>query len=281
MQKTVSLQLGREKIILAAEGSKAERSLLKWADLTGLRESPDSAGGYDFLLTDKIPPGEAGHCRTFFPCLPFLMNEQSVVMQHDPTLKPWLSGEWQLMQLLAVLKKMKQTGRVFLMHGALLELAPGEGTILFGHSGVGKSTTALRVRMAGGRCRSDDVILCTLNDGELSAAPFPTPSYLREYYTPDLYYPFYPGLKVKNLIHLCRGETEERLVDIPENQWFPPLIHSLTFHFTGLFQMLPDAPAYGNLIFDIALRLAKLFPRKSCEAHWSGNIIQTLTGENV
>ncbi len=279
-EKTVTLQLGGEKIVFAAEGGKSARSLGQWAKLAGVYEDRNPAETVDFLLADKLPQRVETYCLGGVPCSPFLMDGQKIVMKHDPSLKPWLSGEWQLMQLLAVLQKMKQPGRMFLMHGALLELSPGEGTILFGHSGVGKSTTVLRTRMAGGHCRSDDVILCALNGSELTAAPFPTPSYLREYYSPDLCYPFYPGLKVKNLIHLCRGKEKERLIETPGNQWFPPLIHSLVFHFTGLFEKLPDALSYGNLIFDTARKLADLFPHKCCEAHWSGNIIQTLTGES-
>ncbi len=258
---------GSSPVVICADGRRVSASLERFSRLAGLSTVSGECSEYDLLLTDRRGAG-------------FYFEENgAVVLPHDSSMPCHLSGEWRRMVLLAVLHKMLQTGETFLMHGALLELEPGEGTILFGHSGVGKSTTVLRTRMAGGRCRCDDVILCAFKDGELTAAPLPTPSYYTEYYSEDLCYPFNPVLKVKNLFHLCRGREKEALIDVSRDLWLPPLVHALAFHFMGLFSTLPNAAEYGNIILDIAMRLAEMFPYKTLEAHWSGNILQTLKGD--
>ncbi len=276
---------GENKITFAAEGRGAEKSLAVLAGLTGLGLT-DGADGRDVLLTDRDLPEADGVSRFIFPytpgCPAAMMPDGSMIVKHDRSLPAWLSGEFPLMVELGVLRHMFSKNSVFLMHGALLELEPGQGIILFGHSGVGKSTSVLRCRIAGRKCRADDMIFCFRDKGRLMASPIPTPSYCREYWSRDLCYPFLPSLPVVRMINLRRGEKEEKLVNIHRDEFMPALVHALSLH---LFNILRGWPAglrrkCGNLILDTAEKLCSVYPMLACEAHLSGDIIKTLTGDN-
>lgn len=281
--KTLILPLGENKITIAAIGNGAKKSLLRFAGLIKETTVNEVINHWDLLLTDKhIAPEENSYCVPEFADLPFIWNPPAgVMLKHNPQLPPWVSGEWQHMTILSVLNKLITPQPCFVIHGALLELSPGKGSILFGHSGVGKSTAALRCNMEKSIARCDDVILCTLYENALLASPLPTPSYCREYYTPDLCYSLRPQLEVKQLLHLKRSQQEERIVEISRDEWLSPLVHALTFHFLPYLKILPVTlrQKIGNIILDLALQLTEKFLWQQLETSWLGNIVKTLTAK--
>ncbi len=281
--ETLTFPFAGARIVCAAAGRGSRRSLRRFAAVAGLPVDPVPAEQPDILLTDQFPEDavEKRYCFRHIPESPFgFAPGGGMILQHDRRLPPHLSGEWSLLMRLATLGKLLRGEPFFCMHGALLELRPGCGTLLFGHSGVGKSTTVLRCRMAQQKCRADDLILAGIRNGELFAAPLPTPSYLREYYRRDLVYPFSPAVKVEHLFHLCRGKERERLTAAAPEEFLPPLVHAISFHYLGLFGLLETERIRqcGNAVLDFASLLTKLFPMVSCEAHFSGDIVKTLTG---
>jgi hypothetical protein len=72
-------------------------------------------------------------------------------------------------------------GGTFSIHGSLVEL-DGRGVALGGHSGAGKSTTAVELaRRHGGRLVIDDVLPIVLEDGRPVSRPFARPLHLTDH----------------------------------------------------------------------------------------------------
>jgi hypothetical protein len=72
-------------------------------------------------------------------------------------------------------------GGTFSIHGSLVEL-DGRGVALGGHSGAGKSTTAVDLaRRHGGRIVIDDVLPIEVEDGEPVSRPFARPLHLTDH----------------------------------------------------------------------------------------------------
>lgn len=94
-----------------------------------------------------------------------------------------------------------------LMHGALLlEPDTGQAVVLFGESGIGKSTSARRFAEQGGVVLSDDKLTLTrLADGSYRAQPLPTWSRLGQ---GDISVRFTESVPVAAVMKLTRGHGD-------------------------------------------------------------------------
>lgn len=116
-----------------------------------------------------------------------------------------------------------------IVHGALLQLPEqSAGVILFGESGIGKSTLARRFVSQGGSVLSDDkMLLCRLPDGSFRAQPLPTWSRLN---SEDISVDFQPAVPVAGFMKLTRG-TDDVIVPTDAIQWRLWLASSLSVTF--------------------------------------------------
>lgn len=135
--------------------------------------------------------------------------------------------------------------RLCLIHGALLELPGGQdGVILFGDSGLGKSTSAKRYEAQGGCAPADDMILLSrADDGEFHAQPLPTWSTWR--YLPDgVPVEAAKSLRIRHVIQLNRG-AGDCILPVNPMVWKSSLIRALSLHTLGGngFQLPPGIRA--------------------------------------
>ena len=117
-------------------------------------------------------------------------------------------------------------GRTTFVHGALLLFKEaGTATVLFGHSGIGKSTASERFIRQGGSCLSDDKMLLSFHeDGRVLAQPTPTWS---RFGVRELDVDFSSIVPVSSILWLSRGENDTIRAADPV-QWRLTFVKSLS-----------------------------------------------------
>lgn len=115
-------------------------------------------------------------------------------------------------------------GNSFMLHGTLLYFDEEHASVIFGLSGMGKSTASRRFTAQGGAFLSDDKMVLTLKNGQFFAQPTPTWSRVCE---EDISVPFSTALPVRSLMMLLRGE-DDRIFPGNEAQWHIELASDLS-----------------------------------------------------
>lgn len=117
-------------------------------------------------------------------------------------------------------------GKTVFAHGALLFFPDtGKAVVLFGHSGIGKSTASERFVRQGGSYLSDDKMLLTFkDDGALFAQPAPTWS---RFGVRELDVDFSTSAPVSSLLWLSRGDGD-RIQTADPVQWRLTLVKSFS-----------------------------------------------------
>ena len=182
-----------------------------------------------------------------------------------------------MMLRLGVIRRQLYGRMVCLIHGSLLE-QNGQGILLFGRGGVGKTTTMARFRAAGGICRADDIVLVSFDGNKVTANPLPTCSYYSEYGTNGLRVPFYPAVTLKQLCLLRRGAEKEEIVAIARAEWMAALLQSVSQHQMKGYCLLDDEQKekYRKALGVITARFSEFFPARALDAHLGGDIMKTL-----
>lgn len=106
---------------------------------------------------------------------------------------------------------------VLLVHGAILRYPDLQtAAVIFGESGMGKSTASRRFVSQGGEAPSDDkLVFCRLANGEYTAQPLPTWSAIDER---DISVDFANATRVGGLLNLQRGHDDE-IYELNVVQW--------------------------------------------------------------
>ncbi|MCQ2397116.1 MAG: hypothetical protein MJ106_05415 [Lentisphaeria bacterium] len=265
---SLKLPLHSSEISLSAIGTRAEKRLAPLGGLMGLQcvQAADtfSADGYLLDAPELLPPKTKGFRH---------------VVKTD--LSPWISGEWARLLRYGTFAAARRGLPVFLLHGCLLDGNENGGTLLFADSGAGKSTTAVRYRAQGGSCRGDDIILCELMPDALYAYPLPTMSYYSQHWSPKLRYPFQPCVRIRQILLLQCGETEERIAPVNSLEWRARLAHSLSFHWCQYGCRFSPAMLQwtGDRLLDVVYTLSERFAPLALEAQWSGDLRHILEGK--
>ncbi len=266
---------GGESLHLGARGRRACRSLHDLSVMIDSRcvSAPlDSCGSilFDGELRSEYTglPRRGGVARTG------MSSDGRFAVLTDVAYLPYQSGEWPMMLRLGMLSGLSRGQSIFPVHGALLETGGGHGVLLFGRSGIGKTTTVSRYRAAGGVCRSDDFNLCQWDGRNLIVYPMPTCSYYCVNWTPQLRYSYSPGVVIDGLWWLQRGDRES-VVRAPEHEWLAALAHAISFHWIWVFRSLPAKPKreFGERVLDLALTLKAAFAPESLLASLDGDIM--------
>ena len=168
-----------------------------------------------------------------------------------------------------------------LMHGALLENPDGTCTLLFGDSGVGKSTSVRRYRASGGVAVADDLFFAYLVDGKLYARPMPTWSAVAAGKNPPCY-DFARSFPVKQLLLLLRDPKEEHIGEVSPEQFRLSLLKSIAETSNWI---LPFAGVHREKIVDHLMKfcheLVSQFPPQAFFANLNGDIRATLGQKNI
>lgn len=142
---------------------------------------------------------------------------------------------WYMTLAMACVHAIQRGERFLLCHCTLLETAAG-GVLLFGESGVGKSTASARWRAQGGQCISDDMALMDFSDrgGNVFLRRMPTWSAVREGRN-EWNYPCAEEIPLAGVLALGRSESgHDEIVELSPAQYFAQCYRSM-FYWTLLF----------------------------------------------
>lgn len=171
----------------------------------------------------------------------------------------------------------KENDSFNLMHGALLEEEKNSCTLLFGESGIGKSTSVRRYQSSGGKAVADDMFFLYIKAGNFFARRMPTWSAVVAGKNPDVY-DFGTEFAVRRIFLLLRDEHEEHIGEVSPKQYSISLLKSASETSNWLFPFMPQVER--NIAVDHLLsfcsRLCRKYPPQAFFANLNGDIMQTL-----
>lgn len=137
---------------------------------------------------------------------------------------------WQNALIHASMAAILRGGNAVLTHCAVLETASG-AVLIFGESGMGKSTASARWRAHGGKCVSDDMALLDFSapDGLVRVRRMPTWSACRENRN-EWNFPVADELPLAGLLALGRSESgRDEIVPLSPAQFFAQCYRSIFY----------------------------------------------------
>ena len=149
---------------------------------------------------------------------------------------------WQKLLIHAGMNAILRGENAVLAHCAALETGQG-AVLLFGESGMGKSTASARWRANGGKCLADDMALLDFSgaDGTIHVRRMPTWSACREG-TNEWNYPADEELPLIGVLGLGRGKTgRDEIVQLTPAQFFAQCYRSLFYWNLFYAKELPEA----------------------------------------
>jgi len=170
---------------------------------------------------------------------------------------------WYMTLAMACVHAIQRGERFLLCHCGLLETSRG-GILLFGESGVGKSTACARWRAQGGQCISDDMALMDFSDpeGHVYLRRMPTWSAVREGKN-EWNYPCGEELPLAGVLALGRSESgHDEIMELSPVQYFAQCYRSM-FYWTLLFaeRLSPEEQTpIIERIRDFTERITKQYP---------------------
>ena len=181
---------------------------------------------------------------------------------------------WYMTLAMACLHALQRGERILLCHCTLLETPQG-GVLLFGESGVGKSTASARWRAQGGQCISDDMALMDFSDrgGNVFLRRMPTWSAVREGKN-EWNYPCGEEIPLAGVLALGRSENgHDEIVELKPAQYFAQCYRSM-FYWTLLFaeRLRPEEQTpIIETIRSFTERITKQYPPRALLTVLEGN----------
>ena len=148
---------------------------------------------------------------------------------------------WQTALICAGMNAILRGGNTVLAHCSVLETARG-AVLLFGESGMGKSTASARWRAYGGKCLSDDMALLDFSapDGAVYVLRMPTWSACREGKN-EWDYPAGEELPLAGVLALGRSESgRDEIVPLSPAQFFAQCYRSMFYWNLFHAKVLPE-----------------------------------------
>jgi len=268
MLRQITIRLhDRTEITFGTHRPEAEFPFAGLGDLLGLavEERPDAAGAPDaeLILPEDVKPEtqwvERGPC-TSAAMLPDGGHIQLLCYRRPPSRRRYYRlCIWQMGLGMGVMNAVLRGVKAVLAHCAVLE-TEGGAVLLFGESGMGKSTAVGRWRAEGGKSISDDTALLDFSGGgEILVRRMPTWSACREK-TNEGNYPSEEELRLIGVLALGRSESgDDEIVELSAAQYFAQCYRSMF---------------YWNLFYQEVLTE----PQKRLLAERMGGFTQIITG---
>ncbi len=177
-------------------------------------------------------------------------------------------------------KILKGDGKTGLLHGALPETENGECVLLFGQSGIGKSTSMNRWETEGGICEADDLLLLEESEGEFFCRPLPTWS--RFFSDPECRdtFPVMKRLHLKDALWLTRAEsgTPERIEQVHPGLWRAQLLSAVTIHLYDSMRILSESEKIyaGRKFMSLVQDITQKFGTRTLRASLNANLHETI-----
>ena len=182
---------------------------------------------------------------------------------------------WYMTLAMACVHAIQRGEQFLLCHGTLLETPEG-GVLLFGESGVGKSTASARWRAQGGNCISDDMALMDFSDpaGRVYLRRMPTWSAVRGGRNEQDCYPCGEEIPLACVLALGRSESgHDEIMELKPAQFFAQCYRSM-FYWTLLFaeRLRPEEQTpIIETIRGFTERIAKQYPPRALLTVLEGN----------
>ena len=147
---------------------------------------------------------------------------------------------WQTALICGATHALLKGRNAILVHCSVLETERG-AVLLFGESGMGKSTASARWRAQGGKCISDDMALLDFSGGdEIYVRRMPTWSACKEGKN-EWNYPAGEELPLIDVLALGRSESgRDEIVELSPAQYFAQCYRSMFYWYTRNTKSLPD-----------------------------------------
>lgn len=185
---------------------------------------------------------------------------------------------WQMALVYGCMNSILHGGTAILVHCAVLETERG-AVLLFGESGMGKSTASARWRASGGKCVSDDMALLDFSgkDG-VFVRRMPTWSACREGRN-EWNYPSGEEIPLAGVLALGRSESgHDEIVPIQDAQFFAQCYRSMFYWFIFATEALPETmkERFAGRVRTMTEKLTGMFPPRALLTALDGNLTEFL-----
>ena len=244
---TIGLHDG-ERIVMQADAPENAMAFDGFGELLCLK--PETAGGEGAPDVELVPPGTMPDGRHVIRDqalteIAFARDWSRVLIEgwKKPPKRPhyYACYVWQAALICACMNSLLRGVKAVPVHGAVLETDHG-AALLFGESGMGKSTAVARWRSRGGRGYSDDMALMDFSgaDGAIRLRRLPTWSACREGRN-EWVYPAGEELSLACVLALGRSDSgEDELVDLSQAQFFAQCYRSMFYWILFYAKTLPE-----------------------------------------
>ena len=274
-------------IVIRADGPEAVIPFDGFGTLLCLRPEEADAASADAELVapDRMP--EERHTLKTVPRTEIAYtadwSRTLIAGWKKPTRRPhyYCCYVWQASLIYAGMNALQRGENAVLAHCAALETSRG-AVLLFGESGMGKSTAAARWRANGGQCVSDDMVLLDFSgpDGVARVRRMPTWSACREGKN-EWNYPVKEELPLAGVLALGRGENgRDEIVDLSPAQFFAQCYRSMFYWKLFYAKQLPEGKQriLADRIRAQAETIAGRFAPRALLAALKGDLVTFLGG---
>lgn len=269
-------------LCLRAEGREAFDFLRTFAEITGLECTTQESSSFcrAALASENLPPEVRG------PHFRRLLRENEGIRILFPEGANGTISEREVVLLRGLLccaityENLYAPGEFFLFHGSLLEDG-SDAVLLFGESGIGKSTTRNRWIEEGGASAADDAMLCFFDGDQLYARPLPTWSDWFKNGSSSRRYPINEPRKIKSVLWLSRGEDSQYIAPVQPAVWHAQMMSAMALHsnYAMRYFTQDEKSAYLDHIWSFICKIDKTFPQRGLFAHLDFSLKDTLLKE--
>jgi len=194
---------------------------------------------------------------------------------------PYRFFVWQIALIWGSMNALLKGGKAVLAHCSVLETERG-AVVVFGESGMGKSTASARWRALGGKCISDDMALLDFSGGDsIYVRRMPTWSACREGKN-EWNYPAGEELSLIGVLALGRSESgHDEIVELSAAQFFAQCYRSL-FYWNLLYaNKLPEEmkTKLTDAIRQFTEIITGKYPPRALKTVLEGNELRTVIEE--
>ncbi len=254
-------------VVMQADGPEEEISFDGLGGLLCLPvvESEQETADVELIALDRMPEG--CHLLKTTPLTEIVYTaDWSRVLIAGWKKKPrrkhyYLCYVWQTALIYAGLNAILREENAVLVHCTVLETDRG-AILIFGESGMGKSTASARWRANGGKCVSDDMALLDFSgsDGEIYVRRMPTWSDCREGKN-EWNYPAGEEIPLVGVLALGRSETgHDEIVPLSPAQFFAQCYRSMFYWDLFYAKELPEEKQ--RILTDRIRALAELITKR-------------------
>lgn len=234
------------RIVIRAEGQETVIPFLGMAQLLCVKEDAvtDESADVELIKPDRMPEKRYTQRSTSLTDIAYAKDWNQVLIagwKREPRTPVYYRNYvWQATLIFACLNSILHGGKALLVHCATLETDRG-AVLLFGESGMGKSTASTRWRAYGGKCVSDDMALLDFSGEEtVYVRRMPTWSVCREGRN-EWNYPSREEIPLAGVLALGRSKSgHDEIVPISRAQYFAQCYRSMFYWFVFAAAALPD-----------------------------------------